>query len=107
MSITGDGVFILNTKHPLRDFEYRVAHSDDIGTIYGKFDDATKRWKINSKNLWETFRFASVYDNLPEAMEHAKAQMARLGTETECGIMVVSLRNNTWDELINLDIPKE
>jgi len=105
--IIGDGVFVLKTKHPIRDFEYRVAHSDDIGTIWGRFDDTTKHWKSNPLKLWETFRFANPYTDQQKAMDHAKEQMARLGTETECGIMVVSLKDHTWDELINLDIPRQ
>jgi len=105
--ISGDGVFVLKTKHPLEGFEYRVAHSDDIGNIWGNFDDTTKHWKTNPTKIWETFRSSIIYDESDKAMDFARWEMSKLGTETECGIMVLSLHKQTWDELINLDIPEK
>lgn len=104
MTVSGNGIFILVTKDPGpgNGYEYRVAYSEDIATIYGKYDDSALDWTANHDEIWKTFKACFFSTDISSALARAREMSNRLAKETECGIMTIStFRRKTWDELIN------
>jgi hypothetical protein len=106
MTLHGNGFFILKTKSLADEdaaYEYRVAYSEEISKIFGKYDDSTYNWVANPAELWNAFRACFFTTSLTAAKSYAeKLSSLRGGQETECGILVInSFHKKTWDELIN------
>lgn len=63
-----NGVFVLHTSGP----EYRVAYSNAIDNIYGKFDDDTHHWRGDMDRMIDVFGQSKVYDTLQDAIDAAQ-----------------------------------
>jgi hypothetical protein len=63
-----NGIFILQTLGP----EYRVAYTQAIDNIYGKFDDETYHWKGDMDRMIDVFGKSNVYKIIEEALDAAE-----------------------------------
>jgi len=63
-----NGVFILQTAGP----EFRVAYSQAIDNIYGKFNDDTLNWNGDMDRMIDVFGQSKVYTILEEALDEAE-----------------------------------
>jgi hypothetical protein len=97
------GFFILKTLDPtLKNYEYRLAYSENLPDIYGKYNDSVLNWEGNSEEIWKTFKTCFLTSDESIAYQQAEKMSANLGKETECGIMIIqTFRDKTWEELIN------
>lgn len=67
--MSGDnGIFILQTSGP----EFRVAYTQAIDNIYGKFNDDTLNWNGNMDRMIDIFGKSNAYSNLEEALDEAE-----------------------------------
>ena len=63
-----NGVFVLQTEGP----EFRVAYSQAIDNIYGKFNDNTYMWDGDMDRMIDVFGKSEVYSNLEKALDKAE-----------------------------------
>lgn len=63
-----NGVFVLQTAGP----EFRVAYSQAIDNIYGKFNDDTLHWNGDMDRMIDVFGSSMVFNNLEEALDEAE-----------------------------------
>lgn len=105
MKLSGDGFFILKTRSPTLkegEYEYRVAYSPDISTIFGEYDDSRYNWRAHKEGIWNTFKACFLSSSENAAKSYAGRLSSLHGKETECGIMVIhSFHKSIWEELIN------
>lgn len=83
-----NGIYVLYTESE-KGPEYRVAYSNAIGNIYGKFNDDTFRYDGDNEYLKATFKEAPVYYSLNEALDNAEI-MSYDHEYLEDGICVIS-----------------
>lgn len=83
-----NGIYVLYTETE-KGPEYRVAYSNAIGNIYGKFNDDTFRYDGDDNYLLETFKNAPVHYSLNEALDNAEI-MSYDYDYLEDGICVIS-----------------
>lgn len=63
-----NGVFVLQTAGP----EFRVAYSQAIDNIYGKFNDDTLHWNGDMDRMIDVFGSSMVFNNLEDALDEAE-----------------------------------
>ena len=63
-----NGIYVLETSGP----EYRVAYSQAIDNIYGKFNDETNRWAGDMDRMMDVFGQSLVFVNVEQALDLAE-----------------------------------
>lgn len=63
-----NGIYVLETSGP----EYRVAYSQAIDNIYGKFNDATNQWAGDMDRMMDVFGTSPVFVNIEQALDLAE-----------------------------------
>lgn len=63
-----NGIYVLETSGP----EYRVAYSQAIDNIYGKFNDATNRWSGDMDRMMDIFGQSQAFVNVEQALDLAE-----------------------------------
>ena len=66
---TDNGVFVLQSEGP----EFRVAYTQAIDNIYGKYNDANLHWNGDMDRMVDVFGKSKVYNNLEEALDEAES----------------------------------
>jgi hypothetical protein len=66
-----NGVYILYTDSE-EGPEYRVAYSQAIDNIYGKFNDETGKYDGNIESIKQTFSDSRVHSDLNDAVDEAE-----------------------------------
>jgi hypothetical protein len=80
-----NGIYILHTSGP----EFRVAYSQAIDNIYGKFNDNTLHWDGDMDRMIDVFGMSKVYLFLEEALDEAE-KMSYTYPYLEDGVCVIS-----------------
>ena len=83
-----NGVYVLLTESD-KGPEYRVAYTQAIDSIYGKFNEETFRYDGDDKFLISTFGESEVFYTLNEALDKAE-EIAQDYDYLEDGIAVIS-----------------
>lgn len=63
-----NGVFVLQTSGP----EFRVAYTQAIDNIYGKYNDDTLHWNGDMDRMMDVFGSSKVYVNVEDALDAAE-----------------------------------
>jgi hypothetical protein len=63
-----NGIYVLETSGP----EFRVAYSQAIDNIYGKFNDETSRWAGDMDRMMDVFGQSPVFINVEQALDLAE-----------------------------------
>lgn len=90
------GIYILITKDG-----YRVAYSNQYTYLFGRYDDATNNFEINSKVLYNMFGDCFAFSNIDSAQAEAREISRYINCETDNGIMKISYPRYTFEELLN------
>lgn len=64
-----NGVFVLQSEGP----EFRVAYTQAIDNIYGKFNDVNHCWNGDMDRMIDVFGKSKTYNNLEEALDEAES----------------------------------
>jgi hypothetical protein len=79
------GIYILITKDG-----YRVTYSNQYTNLFGRYDDATNNFEINTEVLLQEFGDCFVFHHKEPAQQ-----------EADNGIMNINYSRYTFEELIN------
>lgn len=63
-----NGVYVLQTYGP----EFRVAHAQDIDSIYGEFDEVAERWTGDGDLIRHIFGESEVFTEIEAALDKAE-----------------------------------
>jgi hypothetical protein len=80
-----NGIYVLQTYGP----EYRVAYTQAIDNIYGKFNDETLHWEGDKESMRQVFKESIVYGNLEDALDSAE-EMSYDYEYLEDGVCVIT-----------------
>jgi len=81
------GIYVIETKRD-NTTEYRVAYSQNIDCIYGKFNDETYHWNGDIKMIRTVFKDAPVFDDFVDALDFAE-NLATKYEYLEYGVCVI------------------
>lgn len=90
------GIYILITKG-----EYRVAYSNQYLNFFGRYDDATNNFEINTEVLLKEFGNCFVFTNKQLATQEA-IRISKNHSETDNGIMNINYSQYYFEELLNV-----
>jgi hypothetical protein len=89
------GIYILITKDG-----YRVTYSNQYTNLFGRYDDATNNFEINTEVLLQEFGDCFVFHHKEPAQQEA-VMISKQHSETDNGIMNINYSRYTFEELIN------